>query len=417
MAFSQETDDPHPPLESQPSDTPPAIPKNSYQTSPNSYGVYRSYPSGCPSYTPDELYTLDSVSDSTTFAMSLGEESADTRPWWSPFGSSLQSLHKDYFTPFLNASVFRLMHWFYNGSNTKSLTDLDQLVQTVICADDFKKEDFADFRASREAERLDKIDGPNSRFSAEDGWIETSVKISLPAKGVSHASEVDAPQFELPGLFHRRLLQVIKASLQETAAKQFHLFPFHEFWQPSPHAIPQRIYSELYSADAFLQEQERINAQPREPGCTLENVVVGIMLWSDSTHLTSFGNASLWPIYLHIGNLSKYTRSKPTSFAAHHLAYIPKVRHWYLSLSPNLNPSNKLADTLQDFYRKSFGVAPAAEILTHCKRELMQAIWLILLDEEFMHAYVHGLVVECVDEVFRRFFPRFFTYSADYPEK
>jgi len=30
------------------------------------------------------------------------------------------------------------------------------------------------------------------------------------------------------------------------------------------------------------------------------------MLWSDSTHLASFGNASLWPIYLYIGNLSKY---------------------------------------------------------------------------------------------------------------
>ena len=49
------------------------------------------------------------------------------------------------------------------------------------------------------------------------------------------------------------------------------------------------------------------------------------MLWSDSTHLTSFGNASLWPIYLYLGNQSKYTRGKPTSFARHHMAYIPKV--------------------------------------------------------------------------------------------
>lgn len=47
----------------------------------------------------------------------------------------------------------------------------------------------------------------------------------------------------------------------------------------------------------------------------------------------------------------------------------------------------------------------------------MQAIWLFLLDEEFMHAYEHGIVVRFADNVKRRVFPRFFTYAADYPEK
>jgi hypothetical protein len=47
----------------------------------------------------------------------------------------------------------------------------------------------------------------------------------------------------------------------------------------------------------------------------------------------------------------------------------------------------------------------------------MHAIWSHLLDEEFMNAYVHGTLVECVDGTVRRFFPRIFTYSADYPEK
>ena len=97
------------------------------------------------------------------------------------------------------------------------------------------------------------------------------------------------------------------------------------FWKPSPESPPERIYSELYTADAFIAEQEKIKQQPQEPGCELETVVASIMLWSDSTHLTSFGNASLWPIYMFFGNLSKYIRAKPTSFAAHHLAYIPKV--------------------------------------------------------------------------------------------
>lgn len=47
----------------------------------------------------------------------------------------------------------------------------------------------------------------------------------------------------------------------------------------------------------------------------------------------------------------------------------------------------------------------------------MHAIWLLLLDADFMHAYEHGVVIMCGDGVVRRVFPRIFTYSADYPEK
>jgi hypothetical protein len=39
------------------------------------------------------------------------------------------------------------------------------------------------------------------------------------------------------------------------------------------------------------------------------------------------------------------------------------------------------------------------------------------MDPAFMHAYEHGIVILCVDGILRRVFPRFFTYSADYPEK
>ena len=63
----------------------------------------------------------------------------------------------------------------------------------------------------------------------------------------------------------------------------------------------------------------------RPPGCTLEIVVACILLYSDSTHLTNFGTASLWPIYLYFGNLSKYIRARSSAFAAHHVAYIPGV--------------------------------------------------------------------------------------------
>jgi len=59
----------------------------------------------------------------------------------------------------------------------------------------------------------------------------------------------------------------------------------------------------------------------------------------------------------------------------------------------------QVVDTLNDFYLHVFGKSASDEVLTHCKRELFQAIWMTLLDEEFMDAYTNGLVVECVDGI------------------
>jgi hypothetical protein len=58
-----------------------------------------------------------------------------------------------------------------------------------------------------------------------------------------------------------------------------------------------------------------------------------------------------------------------------------------------------------------------ASLHAHCRRELFHACWDILLDEDFIEAYRHGIVLRCADGIVRRVFPRIFTYSADYPEK
>ena len=63
------------------------------------------------------------------------------------------------------------------------------------------------------------------------------------------------------------------------------------------------------------------------------------------------------------------------------------------------------------------GAAASAITITHLKLELVQKVWELLLDDEFMEAYKHGIVITCADGVTRQIYPRFFTYSADYPEK
>jgi hypothetical protein len=58
-----------------------------------------------------------------------------------------------------------------------------------------------------------------------------------------------------------------------------------------------------------------------------------------------------------------------------------------------------------------------SNLMAHCRREAFHAQWEILLDDEFIEAFKHGIVVKCCDGITRRFYPRIFTYSADYPEK
>ncbi|KAI0076041.1 hypothetical protein K474DRAFT_1685008 [Panus rudis PR-1116 ss-1] len=66
---------------------------------------------------------------------------------------------------------------------------------------------------------------------------------------------------------------------------------------------------------------------------------------------------------------------------------------------------------------KLTGAGPSADLLTHCRRELIHGVWRLLLDDEFLEAYRHGMVIRCADGILRCVYPRVFTYSADYPEK
>ncbi|KAF8148266.1 hypothetical protein B0H34DRAFT_758798 [Crassisporium funariophilum] len=284
----------------------------------------------------------------------------------------------------------------------KSVQELQSLVNNVLLADDFNVDDLKGFNARREIRRLDGESINESQlkpFSLENGWKEHSVYIKLPAEKVLQ-HEADAPELEVKGVYVRSLMELITTGVQDKKAKSFHYAPFSLFWKPTPNDQPQRVFSELYNTDAFIAEHRKIQELPTESGSEYERAIIALQLFSDSTHLAAYGTHSMWPVYTFFGNESKYDKAKPTQFSAHHLAYIPS-----------------LPDSLQDSYMKIFGDPASAATLTHLKRDLMHAIWELLLDPEFIHAYEHGIILKCADGVIRRLFPRFFTYSADYPEK
>ncbi|KAI0715990.1 hypothetical protein C8T65DRAFT_606466 [Cerioporus squamosus] len=303
------------------------------------------------------------------------------------------------------------MRWLYNGTNQKTPGELNSLIREVFLAPEYCREDLVGFDANRENKRLDEHTATSDAFSADDGWRKASVFIRLPKEGRAYASEQDAPLFEVKNVFVRSFREVITAAYKDRSVKRFHWFPFQWFWQQrsaspdAPPPPPERLISETYNSDAMLRLHEEIQRKARtdrepEDADDIEYVVAPVQIYSDSTHLANFGTASLWPIYLFFGSLTKYIRSRPTAFAAHHLAYIVS-----------------LPATIQQAYQEVYNEPASEAVLRFCKRELMNQIWHLLLDADFVQAYVHGILIKCGDGITRRIFPRIPTYSADYPEK
>jgi hypothetical protein len=236
------------------------------------------------------------------------------------------------------------MSWFHLGSTVKSNGDLDSIVHDVMLHEDFKQTHLHGFSAARENKRLDDAAAAAAEQSIPGeppaGWKTGSVKIKLPAPK-NCTAEADAPEFEVPGIMYRPLLDVLVEAFQSPAFLQYHITPFAARWDPeydpnSPDTAPdntapvdeqglpplppghQPVYGEVYTSAEMLEMHQKLPTAATEP--YLETIITAYMLWSDSTHLANFGTASLWPLYTFFGNLSKYIRTKPTSNSGYHQA-------------------------------------------------------------------------------------------------
>ena len=311
-----------------------------FRTERDQYSIVRTYVHGKPSITPDGHHSLSNLADSPYLAL---DSMPSTRlPARSIIGSILKQTEElaksgqDYFTPFRNAFIFRLMSWHYSASLTKSIGELNSLVTDVILAPDFQSKHFIGFSVVKEQGVMDSYRKPGSvdnptPFSFDDTWIKGFVEISLPCDGVKQ-KESKAPRFRVK-VHYRKPLEILKMAFSELEAANFHLFPFKASWNPSP-GVEEHVYSEIYTCNAWLREYEKIlQTHLNGPNTHIKAIMVGLMIWSDSTVLAQFGTADIWPIYLYIGHQSKYTHVKPLSFSAHHIVYLPKVVHIFLELT------------------------------------------------------------------------------------
>ena len=150
--------------------------------------------------------------------------------------------------------------------------------------------------------------------------------IPVPCDKYRFANEEEAPRFVVDGIWYCRPLEVIKRAFTKPAAEKFHTTPFKEYWKPSDNEPEERLYSETYTGNVFNDQYELLwKTHCKGPNTKLEPFIACIMFYSHATHLTNFGSAQLYPLYMYVGNQSQYTRGKPSEFTAHHIAYIPKV--------------------------------------------------------------------------------------------
>lgn len=278
----------------------------------NVFGLFRQYNAiNFPSHDPDAEALLSDVPNS--------EASGDGK---ETIPHSLAT-----FQPYPNKNAFLLGEWYWNGSIQKTKANFKKLVDIV----GDKVFDPADIR-DVPWDSLNRVLGesPNAEGiwldEPDSGWMETAITLDIPFQ--KNTPNPGLHQYTFPPFHHRSIVSILKEKMANKHDFQhFHLEPYELWWhrRDMPNAKSTRVHGELYTSPAFIEAHEEIQTATGEPGCSLPRVLIGLMFGSDSTHLATFGSASLWPCYMYFGNESKYRRCKPTCNLCNHIAYFQKV--------------------------------------------------------------------------------------------
>jgi hypothetical protein len=252
---------------------------------------------------------------------------------------------QDYY-PYPNQSSYRLGDWYWNGGAQKSQASFKELVD-IVGDPAFRPDDIRSARWDHVNQILADDEG---WFEDDAGWEKTPVSISVPFQARRNASSDGSPQeYVIGDFYHRNIVSIVRERLSSPAHDDlFHYEPYKLQWQPATTSTPIGVYGELYTSPAFIEAYEELQNSPAEPNCNLPRHIIGLMFASDATQLTSFGDATLWPLYLFFGNESKYRRCKPSCRLVNHVAYFHKVR------TPQLHLEQLVMSLLASKFLQSF---------------------------------------------------------------
>ncbi|KAG8794779.1 hypothetical protein FRC12_021702 [Ceratobasidium sp. 428] len=314
-----------------------------------------------------------------------------------------------------NISVFYVLRYHRLSSNTKSLNDREYLCNEVLLQPDFKPRDLAGINLNAvDKELAAAANNWDPSCPPAEGWKNVPLKLrvptpssGLPKRPRKRACLPDPPPEPEPpenylvidGLRAQSLTGLMKKTFNHNNIDTFNYDTYQYCWKPPGSSGPaQTLSGEMYTSPAMIRAYREV--QGLDIDCDLPRCVAGFMFTSDGMQFAQFSHVKGWPILCSFGNKSKYKRCKPTSNTCFPIAHIPT-----------------LPDKVREQITAMHGKPPSDDLITHLRRELMHAVWLSLLDDEFIDAWKNGVVIDCADGIRRRVFPRIMTYSADYPEK
>src|SRR5260370_19006814 len=202
-----------------------------------------------------------------------------------------------YYCPFSSLLAMAMMVAHHLGGPVQSNDKTTKFMHTLgSLGFNLNPVDLCNFNATLENRKLDTyLTGmPDSTFPHKDGWLESSVQIRLPLDK-EKMLETDAAEFEVGGILHPNIINIISLVYQSNAVESFNHIPFKEFWKPSEDAPPNHLYGEIFSSEEMLNADDKIckcclvNDLDSED---IEVACVPLLLYSDLTHLTNFGTAS-----------------------------------------------------------------------------------------------------------------------------
>lgn len=244
--------------------------------------------------------------------------------------------------PFPNFTGF----WARKNYASRSEHTSNSHMFTVFGAFDHPRTNMSEMREYNEqSKQVERLLGAPDLPNAPSRWRVEDVPISIPLgeqKGAPSTIE-----YKVESLYYRPLSEVIRASTsQPYVLNKLHIAPFRSYHVPVTRSDVDklmgkemdkvelskavRIYDEIFTSDKMSDAHAKLQRSPREPGCDLERAILPLMLASDATHPTTFGQAKVWPGYLSYGGISKYSRCTRDGRLMEHIAYFPTVRSTYL---------------------------------------------------------------------------------------
>ena len=294
----------------------PSCPK--IKTQLNSFGLFWLYnEDSLPIYDPDTKdlsgEALSSLHEGNSIKFNKGITGAS-----NPF----------YLYP--NETSLLLGDWYWNQGHQQSQASFKKLLN-IIGHSEYYPEDVQNMNWVEINRKLgnsgvqdDLTEGDCEWFDDDSGWKKMAIRICTPFH--RHTQHPGSRDYIVEDFHYHSLVDIIRENVSNpTHHWLFHYEPYELHWQPPHKANDVRVYGKLYTSESFLTAHRQLQDSLPEFGCTLPWCIIRLMLWLDATHLTAFGTAKLWPLYVYMGNELKYMHFQPSSNLSSHMAYFHMV--------------------------------------------------------------------------------------------